>query len=54
MTSSMEKLVLMQCQEYVSDYKKDLATIFDDLLSHDIDEGDKRSTAHSTLENRTV
>ena len=27
----------------MSDYKKDLATLYDDLLSHDIDEGDELS-----------
>ena len=32
----------------MSDYKKDLATIYDDLLSHDIDEGDELLTAYST------
>ena len=46
---STERSVLMQCQEEVNDYKKDLASFYDKLLSHDIDEGNKLSTAHSVL-----
>ena len=34
----------------MSDYKKDLATVYNDLISHDIDESDELSVAHSALE----
>ena len=34
----------------MSDYKKDLATVYNDLILHDIDESDEMSVAHSTLE----
>ena len=47
---SSEKSVLMQCQEEVSDHKKDLACFYDELLSHDINESDELSVAHSRLE----
>ena len=46
----VEHAVLKQCQEEVSDYKKDLATVYNDLISHDIDESDELSVAHSALE----
>ena len=48
--TSPEKSVLMQCQEEVSDYKKDLAIFYGELLSRDIDESDELSVAHSELE----
>lgn len=48
--TSVEKPVLLQCQEEVSDYKKDLATLYDDLLLHDVNEGDELSAVHSALE----
>ena len=47
---SSEKSVLMQCQEEVSDNKKDLASFYDELLSREIDESDELSVAHSELE----
>ena len=40
----------MQCQEEVSDYKREVANFYDELLSHDIDESDDLSIAHSSLE----
>ena len=46
----VEHAVLTKCQEEVSDYKKDLATVYNDLISHDIDESDELSVAHSALE----
>lgn len=42
-STSVEKPVLMQYQEEVSDYKKDLATLYDDLVLHDVDEDEELS-----------
>ncbi len=46
----VEHAVLTQCQEEVSNYKKDLATVYNDLISHHIGESDELSVAHSALE----
>ena len=40
----------MQCQEEVADFKRDLAALYDELISHEIDEGDDLSASHSSTE----
>ena len=48
--ASVEHSVLMQCQEEVADFKRDLAALYDELISHEIDEGDDLSASHSSTE----
>ena len=46
----IEPSVLMQCQEETTDFKKDLAALYDELISKDVAEDDELSVAHSALE----
>jgi hypothetical protein len=46
----IEPSVLMQCQEEATDFKKDLAALYDELISKDVAEDDELSVAHSALE----
>ena len=45
-----DAFVLMQCQEEATDFKQDLAVLYDDLVINDIDEKDDLSIEHSELE----
>jgi hypothetical protein len=40
----------MQCQEQTTDFKGDLAALYDELVSKDVPEDDELSVAHSALE----
>ena len=46
----VEPSVLMQCQEEATDFKRDLAALYDELVSKDVPEDDELSVAHSALE----
>ena len=48
--ASVEHSVLMQCQEEVADFKRDLAALYDELITHEIDEGDDLFASHSSTE----
>ena len=47
-----ERVQLNQFREEVSDYKKDLAAIYEDLVTKDIDDDDALFTQHSELERK--
>ena len=40
----------MQCQEEATDFKRDLAALYDELISKGVAEDDELSVAHSALE----
>ena len=46
----VEHSLLIQSQEELSDYKRDLAVLYDELIAKDIGEEDELSIMHSTLE----
>ena len=49
-TSPIDPSLLAQCQEEVLNYKKDLATLYDELSAMDICDDDDLFTIHVTLE----
>ena len=49
-TSPIDPSLLAQCKEEVLDYKKDLATLYDELCVIDICDDDDLFTSHMTLE----
>ena len=50
LTPPIEPLLLKQCREQLSDYKKDLSVLYDDLLANDIADEDELFILHSKLE----
>ncbi len=48
--TTAEHSLLKQLQEELSDYKKDLATLYDELLAKDVEDEDELFVLHSTLE----
>ena len=46
----IEPSVLMQCQEETTDFKRDLAALYDEVITKDVAEDDELSVAHSALE----
>jgi uncharacterized coiled-coil DUF342 family protein len=45
-----ERSMIQQCREQLSDYKKDLTAVYEELLSKDIDDDDELTAFHSKLE----
>ena len=45
-----ERFMIQQCSEQFSDHKKDLAAIYEELLSMDIADEDELTALHSRLE----
>ena len=48
--SSVAPHVILQCQEEAADFRRDLATLYDELIANDVEEDDELSCAHSALE----
>ena len=46
----VERALLSQCQEEVSDYKKDIATLYEELIAKNVADDDELLVTHSTLE----
>ena len=49
-TEAPERSMIQQCSEQLSDYKRDLTAVYEELLSKDIDDDDELATFHSELE----
>ena len=47
--SHIEPSLLKQCQEQLSDYRKNLSTLYDDLLAMDVTDEDELLVLHSKL-----
>ena len=48
--AALERSMIQQCNEQLSDYKGDLAALYDEILSNDIDDEDELVVLHSRLE----
>ena len=50
----VEHALLSQCQEEVSDYKKDIATLYEELIAKNVADDNELFVTHSALEKATV
>ena len=48
--AALERSIIQQCNEQLSDYKGDLAALYDEILSNNIDDEDELVVLHSRLE----
>ena len=49
-TDAPERSMIQQCSEQLSNYKRDLTAVYEELLSKDINDDDELATFHSKLE----